>query len=144
MLAHLHTELTHALPCADFLARTAIEAILLQEGSIGTAQRVAGQLGLGNRFRFERLLRRAGFPSLRRFAARAEIALWVSAAGQTGASLFSMAVRAHRHPSASACYRLFKDVTGWTWGRMRKRGSRWVEARIVRAVRRLPPKASRP
>jgi len=91
-------------------------------------------LGLRNRFRLERLLRRAGFPSLRQFAAWAEIDSWVSAAERTGASLFSMAVRAHRHPSA--CYRLVKEVTGLTWVQLRKRGSRWVERRIARAIAR--------
>src|SRR4051812_25616983 len=110
MLVQLYSELATALPRAGLLARAVIEAVLLSEGSIGKAQMVAHELGLPNRFHLARLLKREGFPSLHRFAAWAEIDSWVSAAEHTGMSLFDLAVRAHRHPSA--CYRLVKEVTG--------------------------------
>lgn len=132
MLVQLHSDLAAILPRAHPLARAVIEAVLLREGSIGKAEIVAHELGLPNRFHLARLLKRAGLPSLRRFAGLVEIDSWVSSPERTGKSLFELAVRAHRHPSA--CYRLVRELTGLTWGQVRKLGSRWVEGCIVRGI----------
>ncbi len=139
MLKRLHTVIQTARPGMTVFPRAILDAILLSEGSIGSARFVADELRLGSRFRLARLLKREGLPSLRRLAGWAAIDGWVSAAEREGTSLFRLALRWHRHPSA--CYRLVKEVTGVTWGEVRKRGSEWVEREILSEIR---PSSSNP
>ena len=132
MLNKLRAVIRAARPGMRLFPRVIVEAILLTEGSIGPARVVADELRLGNRFRLARLLKRAGLPSLRRLAGWAAIDAWVVAAEREGTSLFRLALRGHRHPSA--CYRLVKEMTGVTWGEVRKRGSEWVEDELVKEI----------
>lgn len=111
-----------------------VEAILLSEGPIGSAQDVARELGLRNRFELARLLKREGLPPLHRLAEWATVLSWVVAAERDGVSLCWIAFRSHRHPSA--CYRLVKEVTGWRWREVRARGSRWVQRQLVKECER--------
>ena len=123
-----------ARPRIPLTACAVVEAVLLTGGSIGSAQAVAGLLGLGNRFKLARLLRREGFPPLHRLAEWATLLSWTVAAEQTGASLCWMAFRSRRHPSA--CYRLVREVTGLRWEQVRARGSRWVQAQFLKEFRK--------
>jgi|SRR6185295_10583043 len=115
------------------MARAVVEAVLLTGGSIGSAHDVARLLGLGNRFKLARLLRREGLPPLHRLAEWATVLSWVVAAEQTGVSLCWTAFRSRRHPSA--CYRLVKEVTGLRWEQVRERGSRWVQSELLKLLR---------
>lgn len=117
-------------PRLTLQARSVLEAVLLSEGSIGSARVVAERLGLRNRFQLARLLKRDGLPSLHRLAEWATVLSWVKTAEQTGASLCYMAFRSGRHPSA--CYRLVKEVTGLRWAQVRERGSPWVQRGFLR------------
>jgi len=121
-------------PQITLTARAVVEAVLLTGGSIGSAQAVAQLLGLGNRFKLARLLRREGLPPLHRLAEWATVLSWAVAAEQHGVSLCWMAFRSRRHPSA--CYRLVREVTGLRWEEVRARGSRWVEARFLKEFRK--------
>jgi len=91
-------------PAMTLYPRAVIEAVLLSEGPIGTAQAVARELGLPNRFKLARLLKREGLPPLHRLAGWATVLSWVISAERKGVSLCWIAFRSRRHPSA--CYRL--------------------------------------
>ncbi len=120
-------------PGMTLFTRAIVEAVLLSEGSIGSTQLVARLLGLKNRFRLARMLKREGLPPLHRLAAWATILSWVHAAEQDGTCLFRLAFRSHRHPSA--CYRLVKEVTGLCWSEVRARGVDWVDRRLMDELR---------
>jgi len=117
------------LPRINPFPRAVVEAILLSEGSIGSAQLVAQLLGLRNRFKLARLLKQEGLPPLHRLAAWTTILCWVRTAERDGTCLFRLATRWRRHPSA--CYRLVKEVTGLCWLEVRTRGQGWVERRLM-------------
>jgi hypothetical protein len=113
--------------------RAVVEAILLSEGPIGTAQAVARELGLPNRFKLARLLKREGLPPLHRLAGWATVLSWVTNAERRGVSLCWIAFRSRRHPSA--CYRLVREVTGLPWEKVHAKGSAWVQSQFVRELR---------
>jgi hypothetical protein len=123
------------LPGMKVFPRAVVEAVLLSEGSIGSTELVAQLLGLGNRFRLARLLKREGLPPLHRLAAWTTILCWVRTAERDGTCLFRLAIQWHRHPSA--CYRLVKEVTGLRWMEVRTRGAGWVERRLLSECRVL-------
>jgi hypothetical protein len=129
MLAEPLSDIRAARPAMTLFSRAVVEAILLAEGSIGSAQVVARELGLRNRFELARLLKREGVPPLHRLAQWATVLSWVVAAERDGVSLCWMAFRARRHPSA--CYRLVKEVTGLRWDEVRARGSGWVQRQLL-------------
>lgn len=124
-----------ARPNMTLLARAVVDAVLLSGGSIGSAQVVAGRLGLGSRFKLARLLRREGLPPLHRLAEWVTVLSWVVAAEQTGVSLCWIAFRTRRHPSA--CYRLIREVTGLRWEEVRARGSGWVRQQFFTEFRKI-------
>ncbi len=119
------------------MPRAVLEAVVLSEGSIGSAERVARALGLRNRFGLARLLKREGLPPLHRLAAWTTILCWVRTAERDGTCLFRLATRWHRHPSA--CYRLVKEVTGLSWREVRARGVGWVERHLMSEFRPVRP-----
>lgn len=123
------------------LPRAIVEAVLLSEGPIGSTRRVAGLLGLRNRFQLARMLKREGLPPLHRLAAWTAILAWVRAAERDGMCLFRLAYRSHRHPSA--CYRLVKEVTGLCWSEVRARGAEWVERRLMAELQHHPLASNR-
>src|SRR5712671_2961880 len=94
--------------------RSVLDAVLLSEGSIGSAEEVARRLGLQNRFQLARMLKREGLPPLHRLAEWATVWSWLTAAEERGVSLCHIAFGSGRHPSA--CYRLVKETTGLCWG----------------------------
>ncbi len=140
MPGKLYTVIQTARPGMKLFPRSIVEAILLTEGPIGSARVVAGALGLGSRFRLARLLKREGLPSLHRIAGWVRVEAWVSAAEREGTSLFRLAYRSHRHPSA--CYRLVKEVTGLNWAEVRRRGSGWVRRQLIRQLKAAAQTAS--
>ncbi len=113
--------------------RAILEAILLAEGPIGSADAVARHLGLANRFKVARLLKREGLPPLHRLGEWATVLSWTIAAERHGLSLCRIAFRSRRYPSA--CYRLVKEVTGIGWEEVKARGSAWVERQFIRELR---------
>ncbi len=125
------------LPGMKLLPRAVLEAVVLSEGSIGSAERVARALGLRNRFGLARLLKREGLPPLHRLAAWTTILCWVRTAERDGTCLFRLATRWRRHPSA--CYRLVKEVTGLSWREVRARGVGWVERHLMSEFRLVCP-----
>lgn len=133
MLAETLATIRVIRPGMTLVPRAVVEAILLSEGSIGSAQLVARSLGL-NRFQLARLLKREGLPPLHRLAAWTTILSWVRAAEGDDTCLFRLALRSHRHPAA--CYRLVKEVTGLSWKDVRRLGARWVERMLMKEVRR--------
>jgi hypothetical protein len=119
----------HALrPALSPFASAVVDAILLAEGPIGSAQDVAQTLGLSSRFDLARMLKREGLPPLHRLAEWAMIESWVRTAERDGLSLCYMAFRCQKHPSA--CYRLVKQTTGMRWDQLRVRGSKWVQRQL--------------
>jgi len=120
-------------PSLTLYPRAVIEAVLLSEGPIGTAAAVARELGLPNRFKLARLLKREGLPPLHRLAGWATVLSWVISAEQQGVSLCWIAFRSRRHPSA--CYRLVREVTGLPWERVRTKGSAWVQRQFLKELR---------
>jgi hypothetical protein len=132
MLARCLSALQTARPSLTPLARAVVEAIHLVGGPIGSADAVARHLGVGNRFRLARMLRREGLPPLHRIAGWATVVKWVIEAEGTGASLCRMAFHSDRHPAA--CYRLVKEVTGLTWEAVRARGAEWAEREFLQEM----------
>jgi hypothetical protein len=120
-------------PALTLLPRVVVEAVLLSEGSIGSAHAVARQLGLPNRFKLARILKEAGLPPLHRLAEWATLESWIRAAEVDGVSLCYLAFRSRRHPSA--CYRLVRELTGLRWGEVRARGLHWLQRKFVRQLR---------
>jgi len=120
-------------PAMTLYPRAVIEAVLLSEGPIGTAQAVARELGLPNRFKLARLLKREGVPPLHRLAGWATVLSWVIHAERKGVSLCWIAFRSRRHHSA--CYRLVREVTGLPWERVRAKGSVWVQRQFLKELR---------
>lgn len=133
MLTQLLSAVRTARPTMTLMPRAIVEAIFLSEGSIGKAEEVARQLGLPNRFKLARMLKRAGLPPLHRLAEWALVESWVLAAERRGVSLCHIAFRCRRHPSA--CYRLVREVTGLSWEQVRRRGSGWVQRRLLAELR---------
>lgn len=130
MLASPLSAIRAARPTLTLVPRAIVEAILLVEGPIGSAQAVAQRLGLRNRFELARLLKREQLPPLHRLAEWAAVLSWVAAAERDGTSLCRIAYHTRRHPSA--CYRLVKEVTGLRWSDVLARGSAWVQCRFLR------------
>ena len=120
-------------------ARAVVEAIMLTEGPIGSADEVAQRLGLPSRFKLARLLRQEGLPPLHRLAAWAALESWVTTAERDGVSLCHLAVRSKRHPSA--CYRLVKELTGLGWEEVRVLGTAWVQNEFSNRLRRCGRRA---
>jgi len=112
--------------------RVIIDAMLLAEHSIGSADQVADRLGLRNRFRLARLLKREGLPPLHRLAGWVTILSWVGRAEGQGESLCTIAFHSRRHPSA--CYRLVKEITGCRWEQLLANGSSWVQRELLREL----------
>ena len=125
MLAHSLAVVRCLRPDIPLLPRAVVEAVLLSEGTIGSADEVARRLGLRNRFQLARLLKHHGLPPLHRLAEWATLESWVLSAERDGVSLCHIAFRTKRHPSA--CYRLVKEITGLGWEEVRGRGSAWVQ-----------------
>jgi hypothetical protein len=129
MLATPLAAILAARPALALFPRAIVEAVLLCEGSIGSAARVAHGLGFRSRFHLARLLKRAGLPPLHRFAAWATVLSWTVTAEREGTSLRTIALRAGRYPSA--CYRLVRELTNRRWQEIRARGSTWVQQRFM-------------
>lgn len=136
MLAQPLSAVRAARPALTLFPRAIVEAVLLAEGPIGSAQSVAKQLGLRSRFQLARMLKREGLPPLHRLAAWATLLSWVLQAERRGVSLSTLAARSRRNPSA--CYRLVKDLTGQPWSEVRRRGTAWVERQFLRELARCP------
>ncbi len=131
MLSQLLAAIQSIRPNLDFKTRVLLEAMLLMEGPLGSAEVVSRDLGLRNRFELSRLLQREGVPSLHRLSAWVLLLSWVQRAERDGTSLCHLAVQSHRHPSA--CYRLVKEITGLRWAQVRGRGSEWVSGQLMEA-----------
>ena len=128
-LAPMHA-FTRNLP---LLPRAVVEAVMLSEGTIGSADDVARHLGLSNRFSVARLLKHEGLPPMHRLARWVMIGSWLCNAKQKGLSLRQLAFRSHRHPSA--CYRLVKELTGLGWGELQQHGLEWFQNEFVRELK---------
>jgi hypothetical protein len=111
-----------------------VEAVLLSGGSIGTAQQVARNLGLPNRFQLARMLKREGLPPLHELAGWASVLAWVDRVERTGCSLCQLAFRARKDPAA--CYRTVRRVTGERWQVIKVQGLAGVSERFVASCRR--------
>ena len=111
-----------------------VEAVFLSEGSIGSAQAVAGHLGIPSRFKLARILKHAGLPPLHRLAEWATLESWLRTAEQDGVSLCYLAFRSRRHPSA--CYGLVRELTGLRWCELRARGLRWFQRAFLKQLQR--------
>jgi AraC-like DNA-binding protein len=131
MLAQPLAAIRTVRPDLSLMPRAILEAILLTEGPIGTAQHVAHGLGL-SRFQLARMLRREGLPPLHVMAGWATVLSWLLTAERDHVSLCWIAFHAGRHPST--CYRLVKEVTGLSWEHARARGSAWAEREFLREL----------
>ncbi len=135
MLAQPLAAIRVARPGLRLLPRAIVEAILLVEGPIGSADAIAKALGLHSRFQLARMLKREGLLPLHVMAEWATVLSWVVAAERDGVSLCWLAFRSKRHPSA--CYRLVKEITGQCWEDVRARGSAWVQRMFLKQFKSL-------
>src|SRR5258708_25432816 len=110
MREQLLAEIGAIRPALSLSARIVVEAVLLAEGPVGSANAVSRFLGLHNRFDLGRQLKRDGLPSLHHLAAWATVLSWVERAERGGLSLCKLAYRSHPHPSARD--RLLPETTG--------------------------------
>ncbi len=133
MLARLLSAIHSVRPHLTLRTSAVVDAIVLSEGPIGTADAVARELGLRNRFGLARLLETQGLPPLHRLAEWITVLSWVVTAERKRVSLCWMAFRSRRHPSA--CYRLVKRVTHLRWEEVESRGSTWIMQSFLRYVR---------
>lgn len=115
---HLHTELPHL----SLRAQAVLDSLLLTGGAMGTAQQLARDLGLRNRFQLARFLRKEGLPPLHELAAWTRVLGWLDCAERSGCSLCYLAFRAKRDPAA--CYRDVRHIAGVGWRELRQQGSR--------------------
>jgi len=115
-------------------ARAVLEAIILSKGSIGSADEVAVFLGLKNRFKLARLLKRERLPPLHRLTEWIALLGWIEAAERDKVSLCSMAFHSNRDPST--CYRLVKRLTGRGWEQVQAKGAGWVLQRFLQELHR--------
>lgn len=129
MLRQMLAEIQRIRPGLEFNSRVVLEAVLLSEGPVGSAESVSQFLGLHSRFALGRLLKRDGLPSLHHLAAWALVLSWVQRAEGEGVSLCQLAFHSQRHPSA--CYRLVRETTGLRWGEVRALGSEWVRRQVL-------------
>ncbi len=134
MVADALSVIHSARPDIPLLPRILVEAIALVEQSLGSAESVANQLGLRNRFQLARVLKHAGLPPLHRLAGWLTILSWVQRVEREHESLCSIAFHSHRHPSA--CYRLVKEITHCRWKLVVRRGSAWVEQEMLKELRK--------
>ena len=134
MLQSLLASIRRLRPSLRRDSRAIVEAIMLSEGSIGSATSVARTLGLQSRFALSRLLRHDRLLPLHRLARWATVMSWVRAVERDGISLCRLAFQSRRHPSA--CYRLVKKITGHRWGVVLERGSDWIGKQVVNELRR--------
>ena len=141
MLAYSLAVVRCLRPDMPLFARAVVEAIMLTEGPIGSADEVAQRLGLSSRFKLARLLRQEGLPPLHRLAEWASLESWVTTAERDGVSLCHIAIRSKRHPSA--CYRLVKEMTGLGWEEVRVLGTAWVQNEFSNRLRRCGRLADR-
>ncbi len=148
MLERVLLAIRSARPRMRLRARAVVEAIVLTKGSIGSAEAVARELGLTNRFRLARFLESEGLPPLHRLTEWITVLNWIAAAQRDQVSLCWMAFRSQRHPSA--CYRLVKKVTGHGWEEVVSRGSEWALRQFLTELRsfhstarHFPPVTSR-
>src|SRR5258706_3922127 len=91
-------------------ANAVVEAIFLAKGSIGSAETVARELGLKNRFRLARFLESEGLPPLHRLTEWVTVLNWIGFGASDKVSLCLVAFRCPRHPNAG--YRLVAKSTG--------------------------------
>jgi hypothetical protein len=131
MLAQPLAAIRTVRPNLGLLPRAVVEAILLTEGSIGTAESVGHGLGL-SRFQLARMLRREGLPPLHVMAGWAMVLSWLLTAERKQVSLCWIAFHAGRHPST--CYRLVREVTGLSWEQARARGVAWAEREFLKQL----------
>ena len=117
------------LPCLSFEGRAVLDALLLQEGSIGGAKEVAQRLGLPNRFRLAQLLRANGLPPLHRLSAWIMTLAWIWRWESCRIPLSESALRMRKEPSAAS--RLVKRLTGESWTDVRAYGADWMLARLL-------------
>jgi hypothetical protein len=141
MLAYSLAVVRCLRPDMALFARAVVEAVMLTEGSIGSADEVAQRLGLANRFKLARLLRQEGLPPLHRLAEWAMLESWVTTAERDHVSLCHIAIHSKRHPSA--CYRLVKGLTGFGWEEVRVLGTAWVQNEFSNRLRRCGRLADR-
>jgi YVTN family beta-propeller protein len=122
------------LPWLGQPGRAAITALAANNGRLDSADRLAAQLGLRNRFCLARLLRREGLPPL------SELADWIRAlhlvlqAESTGQPLQRLAYRSLGEPAN--CYRLIRRRLGAPWSEVRARGLPWALIRFLERCRR--------
>jgi hypothetical protein len=134
MLDRMLLAIHNVRPNMTVRTRTIVEAIVLSEGSIGSAEHVSHRLGLKNRFRLARLLKNEGLPPLHRLTEWASVLGWIDKAEKKGVSLCWLAFRCHRH--SSACYRLVKKLTGEGWANVHARGGTWVLRHFLKELER--------
>lgn len=111
------------LPWLTPEGRAAIRATVAAGGHLD-AETLARHLGLPNRFRVMRLLRREGLPTFGALSDWISILSLTLDSEATGRSLLQIA-QAH-HLEAATCYRRFRRTLGLSWRDARARGLGWM------------------
>lgn len=117
------------MPWLSFASLLVIEALLVARGAIGPSEILARQLGLLNRFRLARILKRDGLPPLHRLSCWVKVLHWLDEWERNKAALCRAALSEGNEPAAR--YRLVKRVTGMHWTAARAAGVQWALAKFV-------------
>lgn len=93
-----------------------------------SADEVARDLGLGDRYRLAHRLKAEGLPSFGELMGWVRVLLWAVEWEESGTPLADQASQEDRY--ASQYYREVRRVTGLGWRQVRERGSVWVLAEL--------------
>jgi len=128
------TSLLHdAVPALSPASRAVVSALACRNGDAHPAAAIAEWVGLRDRFRLARQLRRDGLPSLERLAGWTRVLYWMLDAESSGASLLQLA--RHDGIDPAVAYRLVRRVTGQRWSEARRAGLPALVERVREACR---------
>ena len=128
---HVWPHIQHALPWLSVESLLVMRHLLTSDRP-GTSEAVARQLGLLNRFRLARILKRDGLPPFHRLSGWAKVLHWLDEGERSTVSLCTAALTEGSEPSAR--YRLVKLVTGVHWTEARTTGAHWALAKFIQEI----------
>lgn len=122
-------QLQLALPHLSAWGHTALTALAGCSGRVASADALAIVLGLPNRYKLGRALKREGLPQLEELSGWIRTLTLLAEGERTHQPLYRLAIASAVNPPT--CYRLIKRVTGRTWCQVRTDGFDVLLVRFV-------------
>src|SRR6266566_3725781 len=122
------------LPWLSPRGRAVINTVASFGVRVPPAERLAMILGLENRFRLGRLLRREGLPAFGQLADWASVLHLLLESESAGKALVQLARQAGMEPAT--CYRRYHRTLGVTWTQVRDNGFAWALLKFAESCRR--------